>query len=245
MSIRPSLSNNVVQVRLHVGVRLSLGRMVVYLTPMARFAWAPRSYLASIRMSYHQSIQCELMDRAFYYSEKQQFIGLAGKPNSVNDFNALSKERSGPNGKLAGIRKSSSPTRVPRTKLMRSNRIPPRGPHPPPDSMLLPKQKLVPISLVPWNPSSTSSTSERPRTRSDHPTAHGRCRWGGDGSSPNDGSSSNGYDAREDGGARLYACSYGSWTCFVWWTDDGWTVWITRVGTTATNVSGAYATSTS
>jgi hypothetical protein len=44
--------------------------------------------------------------RAFYYSEKQQFVGLAGKPNSVNDFNALSKERSGPNGKLAGICKS-------------------------------------------------------------------------------------------------------------------------------------------
>jgi hypothetical protein len=50
----------------------------------------------------------KLIDRAFYYSEKQQFVGLAGKPDSVNDFNALSKERSKPNGKLAGIRKSPS-----------------------------------------------------------------------------------------------------------------------------------------
>jgi hypothetical protein len=129
---------------------------------------------------------------------------------------------------------------------MSSNRIPPRGPHPPPDSLLFQKQKLVPISLVPWNPSSTPSTSKRPSTSSNHPTAYGRCRWGGDGNSSNDGSSSNGYDARKDGGARLYACSDGSWTCFVWWTDDGWT-WVcaTGVGTAATDVSGAYAASTS
>jgi hypothetical protein len=131
------------------------------------------------------------------------------------------------------------------TKLTRSNRIPPSSPHPPSHRMLLSKPKLVPISLVPWNPSSTPSTSKRPRTSSDHSTADGRCRWGGDGSSPKDGSSSNGYDARKAGGARLYACSDGSWTCVVWWTDDGWTVWVTRVGTAATYVSGAYAASTS
>jgi hypothetical protein len=106
MSIRPSLSSSAVQVRLHAGVRLSLGRMVVYLTPMARSAWAPRSYLASMRMSSLYRRDTPLTVRAFYYSEKQQFVGLAGKPNSVNDFNALSKERSGPNGKLAGICKS-------------------------------------------------------------------------------------------------------------------------------------------
>jgi hypothetical protein len=60
-------------------------------------------------MSYCQFVDGELTGRAFYYSEKQQFVGLAGKPNSVNDFNALSKERSGPNGKLAGICKSHEP----------------------------------------------------------------------------------------------------------------------------------------
>jgi hypothetical protein len=147
---------------------------------------------------------------------------------------------------MGNLLESVSPTsQTARTKLMRSNRIPPRGPHPPPHSMLLPKQKLVPISLVSWNPSSTSSTSKRPRTSSNNSTSHGRCRWGGDGSSPNDGSSSNGYDTWTNGGSRLYACSYASWTCVVWWTDDGWTVWITRVGTTATDVSGAYAASTS
>jgi len=48
------------------------------------------------------------MNSAFYYSDKEQFVGLAGKPDSVNDFNALAKERSGPNGKLAGICEYSS-----------------------------------------------------------------------------------------------------------------------------------------
>jgi hypothetical protein len=56
-----------------------------------------------MRTSLYQLEDGQLTDRAFYYSEKQQFVGLAGKPNSINDFNALSKERSGPNGKLAGI----------------------------------------------------------------------------------------------------------------------------------------------
>jgi hypothetical protein len=128
---------------------------------------------------------------------------------------------------------------------MSSNRIPPRGPHPPPDSMLLSKPKLVPISLVSWNSSSTPSTSKRPRTSSNHPTAHGRRHWGRDGSSPNDGSSSNGYDAWTNGCSCLYACSDGSWTCFVWRADDGWTWGASGLGTTATDVSGAYATSTS
>ena len=59
-----------------------------------------------MRKPYLHCCAIKLTDRAFYYSEKQQFVGLAGKPNSVNDFNALSKERSGPNAKLAGIRKS-------------------------------------------------------------------------------------------------------------------------------------------
>jgi hypothetical protein len=141
---------------------------------------------------------------------------------------------------------SVSPTsQATTTKLTRSNRIPPSSPHPPSHRMLLSKQKLLPISLVSWNPSSTSSTSKRPRTSSDHPSAHGRRRWGGDGSSPNDGPSSNGYDAWSNGCSCLYACSYGSWTCISWWTDDGWTVWATGVETAATDVSGAYAASTS
>jgi len=106
MSILPSLSNNVGQVRRHVGVRLLPGKMVVYLIPMARSAWGHHSYLASMRKLKIHWTRVKLTDRAFYYTDKQQIVGLAGKPNSVNDFNALSKERSGPNGKLAGIRKS-------------------------------------------------------------------------------------------------------------------------------------------
>jgi hypothetical protein len=130
---------------------------------------------------------------------------------------------------------------------MSSNRIPLSGPHPAPNSLLLPKPKLVPISLVPWNPSSTPSTSKRPSTSSYNPTADGRCHRGGNGSSAYDGSSSNGYDAWTNGSSRLYACSYGSWAYVVWRRDHGWTwTWgVSGLGTTATDVSGANAASTS
>ena len=136
-------------------------------------------------------------------------------------------------------------TKLHRAKLMRSNRIPPSSPHPPSHSMLLPKPKLLSISLVSWYPTPTSSTSKCPSSSSNDPPANGRCRRGGDGRSPNDASWSNGDDAWANGSSCLYACSYGSWTCFVWRTDDGWTVWVTGLETTATDISGAYATSTS
>jgi hypothetical protein len=48
--------------------------------------------------------EAELTFSAIYYAEKQQFVGLAGKPGSVNDFNALAEKRGKPNTKLAGIR---------------------------------------------------------------------------------------------------------------------------------------------
>ena len=112
--------------------------------------------------------------------------------------------------------------------------------------MLFPKPKLFPISLVPRNPSSTSSASKRPRTSSYHPSAHGRRRWSRNGSSPNGGPWSNGHDAWTNGCTDLYACPDGTWTCVVWWTDDGWTwVWATGLGTAAADVSGADATPTS
>jgi len=136
-------------------------------------------------------------------------------------------------------------TKLHRAKLMRSNRIPPSSPHPPSLSMLLSEPKLFPISLVPRNPSSTSSTSERPRTSSNHPPANGRCHGGGLGSSTHDAPWSNGDDAWANGGSGLYACSYGSGTRVVWKADDGWTVRATGMEAAATNVPGAYATSTS
>lgn len=43
-------------------------------------------------------------DRALYYSDDLQLIGLAGKPNSVNDGNVFASG-GGPNMRLAGIRK--------------------------------------------------------------------------------------------------------------------------------------------
>lgn len=44
--------------------------------------------------------------RVLYFSDKQQLVGLAGKPGTVNDANLYRNERGGANGKLAGIRTS-------------------------------------------------------------------------------------------------------------------------------------------
>lgn len=126
---------------------------------------------------------------------------------------------------------------------MRSHWVPLSSSYSSPPSMLLSKPKLFPISLVPRNPSSTSSASKRPRTSSYHPTAHGRRRRRWYGSSSNDGSWSNGNDARTNGCPDLYACPDGTWTCVLWWSDDGWTwLWATGLGTAAADVSGAHAT---
>ncbi|WVF70277.1 hypothetical protein IAT40_005066 [Kwoniella sp. CBS 6097] len=40
---------------------------------------------------------------AFYYSDSEQFVGLAGKPNSVNAHNLFSRAEGKPNMQLAGI----------------------------------------------------------------------------------------------------------------------------------------------
>ncbi|OCF37661.1 hypothetical protein I316_00788 [Kwoniella heveanensis BCC8398] len=40
---------------------------------------------------------------AFYYSDSEQFVGLAGKPNSVNAHNLFSRAEGRPNMQLAGI----------------------------------------------------------------------------------------------------------------------------------------------
>ena len=113
--------------------------------------------------------------------------------------------------------------------------------------MLLQESKFIPIGLVSRYPPSTSSTRERSCSSSYYSPTHG---WGcgcRNGRSANDASTHDGYDARENGCSGLYARSDGSGTCFVRWTNDRWTwsQWARwTMGTTAPDVSGAYAAST-
>lgn len=101
MSSPVSLSSSAESARVLAGAVSSRGRLVVCPMRPAKSGLALRSSRVSMRKSCDEA---ELTFSAIYYAEKQQFVGLAGKPGSVNDFNALAEKRGKPNTKLAGIR---------------------------------------------------------------------------------------------------------------------------------------------
>ena len=112
-------SSREIELGRHVGARLWRGRVGVRQRVSGKCGWERRSCLESTRELYGDHFVrgklSDVQNRALYYSDQEQLVGIAGKPGSVNALDVNNGNGGGSghaNGKLAGICEYISPTQA-------------------------------------------------------------------------------------------------------------------------------------